>query len=85
VDWENNSSISAWQYDGIVKEGVATASNMDSGRAACKRIVEFMGGTIWAESKPGEGATFHFTLPTRHSEGKSAHFLDNGNQRGLLV
>ncbi len=32
------------------------------GLAISKRLVEMMGGKMWAESVPGEGSTFHFTV-----------------------
>ncbi len=39
------------------------AKGLGLGLVVCKRLVEAHGGKIWAESKAGEGSTFHFTLP----------------------
>lgn len=37
---------------------------MGVGLSICRTIVESHGGKIWADSKQGEGTTFHFTLRT---------------------
>ncbi|WP_221031541.1 ATP-binding protein [Actomonas aquatica] len=38
------------------------------GLAICIRLVELMGGHLDAESKPGNGSTFRFTLPLRPTD-----------------
>jgi light-regulated signal transduction histidine kinase (bacteriophytochrome) len=39
-------------------------SGSGMGLSMCKRIIETQGGRIWAESQPGHGSCFYFTIPS---------------------
>ncbi|OGR85698.1 MAG: hypothetical protein A2901_05740 [Elusimicrobia bacterium RIFCSPLOWO2_01_FULL_54_10] len=49
------------------KESGKPRSGTGLGLAICKEIIEGHGGKIWAESAPGKGAEFKFSLPLRGS------------------
>jgi signal transduction histidine kinase len=55
-----------WQADPTDRRGIGL------GLAISKAIVEAHGGRLWAESRVGEGTTFHFTLPATEPGARAA-------------
>jgi signal transduction histidine kinase len=37
------------------------------GLPICRQIINHFGGSLWVESRPGQGATFSFTLPLQRA------------------
>ncbi|MBB6561749.1 PAS domain S-box-containing protein [Acidovorax soli] len=61
---ELQSIFEAFRQSSKTKDG---SGGTGLGLAICQRIVEAMGGQIYAENAPGRGSVFHVVLPARGS------------------
>ncbi|MCX6357266.1 MAG: PAS domain-containing sensor histidine kinase, partial [Candidatus Aureabacteria bacterium] len=50
-------------FEQLAKGGYRKTGGTGLGLAISRQIIEHHRGKIWAESAPGEGATFHFVIP----------------------
>ena len=70
---DNGPGIPAAEQDRIFDKftrlrGTSKSSGLGIGLAFCRLAVLGHGGTIWVESEPGKGSTFHFTFPVATPE-----------------
>ncbi|MCB0182671.1 MAG: response regulator [Caldilineaceae bacterium] len=81
-----------YQVDGSTRRRQGGAG---LGLAICRRFVALHGGQIWAESQPGQGSTFYFSLPLEQESEpllrpSGAHrstwgYVEQGKERILLA
>lgn len=54
---------------GVTTDTTGRAKAHGMGLWSCKRIITAHGGRLWADSEPGQGARFYFTLPIAGAPG----------------
>jgi signal transduction histidine kinase/transcriptional regulator with GAF, ATPase, and Fis domain len=62
IDYEDQPHLFTKFFRGT-NENILKISGTGLGLRISKSLTEMMGGTMWFESTPGEGSTFHFTVP----------------------
>jgi len=55
------------EFTQVEEHFTGSVAGMGLGLSTAKRLVESWGGEIGFESKPGEGSTFFFTVPSEHT------------------
>jgi signal transduction histidine kinase len=75
-------------FDRFWRAGQARARGIGLGLAIARELVRAHGGRIWAESQPGKGSVFHFTLPLSKEQtatGSGRRDASGQDQRTLQV
>jgi len=56
------------EHTNLSKNGTQNEKGTGLGLVLCKEFIEKLGGKIWADSEPGKGSVFTFSLPANPEE-----------------